>query len=453
MSEQVTGIGDEVDSNKLGKDFGLCGLFKFGFAIILLNIWTAIYQIIDGAISSRLISTDALSAINIIYPIISIEEALACMLCGGGAAIIAKKMGEGKQEEANQNLSFITLVGFVVGIIWMVAVTVMGNPFMRLLGADNTLMPLCKSYFDIHRFFGPIYIVSLLYQVFLVVKGKPQLATIFNVAQGAVTIAADFLFVGALHMGISGSALGSGCGMLVSGVLSILSVTSKKQPLHLTKPVFDIRMLGNSCWIGMGDLILSVAMAVLTALYNIQAMKYYGPDGVAVITILLYAQFLFVASYYGFGKGIGPIFSYNLGAKNFDRIKKIFKEYGIIYIIMTIIIGIGSLFMAKPIILLFTSEGTSVYKLCYAVWIVFSLNYLFAGINFMAQCMFASFNDGKRAAIISIMRTTIVPIFILLVFPLFMGGYAIWVALLVSEVLTGIISAVLLVTGRKQYKY
>ena len=61
---------------------------------------------VDGLFVSNLIGTNALSSINLVYPIIALVTAISTMLATGGSAAIMKKMGEGKTMKTMQDLLF-----------------------------------------------------------------------------------------------------------------------------------------------------------------------------------------------------------------------------------------------------------------------------------------------------------------------------------------------------------
>lgn len=72
-------------------------LVKFAVLSIFMQIFLSLYTIVDGMFVSRFVGTVALSAINIVYPVVSLALALAIMLATGGSAIVGIQLGE-KQE-------------------------------------------------------------------------------------------------------------------------------------------------------------------------------------------------------------------------------------------------------------------------------------------------------------------------------------------------------------------
>lgn len=445
---------DEVmDESKLKRDFNWKTLLMFAAPSMLLNLWLGVYQLINSAISSSLINTDALASIDICYPILAIEEGLAAMLGAGICAIVGKKLGEGKKKEACSNLSTMLLFGVVVTAIYLAVVFIFKVPILRTLGATERLMPYCEDYVNVHVFFGIFYMIQMAFQLILVVAGKPGIGCALTVIAGVAEIVAAYLFIGIFNLGITGSALGAGCGMLVAAIGSIIVMCNSKQELHFGKPGLQIKLIGKTCWLGFADLIQSGALGLITALYNIVSIKYYGEDGCAAITILLYSQWLFASSLYGYGKGIGPVISYNLGEKRFDKIKKYIKIGSITVMIFSVaIFGIACL-VAKPVISMYCEPGSAVFEMTNNVFWIFSLNYLLYGIGTMATTVFVSLNDGVRGTILATFRAVVFPILLLICLPFVIGGFSIWITMPVSEVLSVVLAFILLWTDRKNLKF
>ena len=108
-------------SSSLARKHSLHSLIMFALPNMVMMIFMSLYVIVDGMFISRFVGTDALSATNMVYPAQSIEMATAIMVATGGSAIIARKLGEGKPDEAKGDLSFLVLVETVLGILTAIA--------------------------------------------------------------------------------------------------------------------------------------------------------------------------------------------------------------------------------------------------------------------------------------------------------------------------------------------
>ena len=86
--------------NDISKEFSLGGLLRFTFPTIIMMMFVATYIIADGIFVSRFVGTAALSAINIVYPLINVMLGVGIMLGTGGSAIIGRELGAGKEDLA-----------------------------------------------------------------------------------------------------------------------------------------------------------------------------------------------------------------------------------------------------------------------------------------------------------------------------------------------------------------
>ena len=81
------------DLNPLSQNFTIKSLLKFTFPTILMMIFMGLYTLVDTIFVARFVDTNALSAVNIVCPVINLIVGLGTMLATGGNAIIARKMG------------------------------------------------------------------------------------------------------------------------------------------------------------------------------------------------------------------------------------------------------------------------------------------------------------------------------------------------------------------------
>lgn len=444
----------ETSTNKLSRNYTLIGLFLFAVPSIALQLWTGIYQIFDTAIATNYNSTATLSAINIIYPAQAVVEAVAFLFSGGSAALLGKLLGEKKQREANQTFTAVLVISTVIATVWAFAISFAGDSIWLMLGADNEIAPYCAQYWNIHRFFMPFYTIQLGFQMWLLTAGKPTHCMVITILGGLVTLGTDVLYQGTLQLGTAGAALGFGTGAAFGAIASAVVIFSKTSTLHYDSPKCPAKNIAESCKIGLADFIYSAATGFMTAIYNIQAMKYYGADGVAVAAIFLYVQFLFIGPFIGFGKGATPIISYQIGENDPKKIHATYLKYRRLSVILIIVIAILGIVMMKPILLVYGQvPGDPVYVLASQKWILFASCAGLVGVNICIQNMLTAFNDTTMPLVISAARSLVLPIALLFVLPMVMGGDGVWLALTVAEAITAVISLFYLKKGAEKYGY
>lgn len=111
-------------------------LIKFALPNIIMMVFLSMYVIIDGIFISSKVSDVALGAVNIVYPVASLMFALSIMIGSGGGALISKKMGEGKVEEARRNFSTLVLIEILISLIFVVFGNLFIHQIVELLGGS-----------------------------------------------------------------------------------------------------------------------------------------------------------------------------------------------------------------------------------------------------------------------------------------------------------------------------
>ena len=164
-------------------------------------------------------------------------------------------------------------------------------------------------------------------------------------------------------------------------------------------------MLLFTCANGSSEMVTNLANGVTTFLFNYMMMKFIGEDGVAAITVALYAQFLLSAVFMGYSNGIAPVISFNYGAQDIPSLKKLIK-ISLIFIFFNSILWFAlSMILKLPIIGIFAEQGGTVWQITNSGWHLFALNFLIAGFNIFASSMFTAFSNGLISALISFLRT------------------------------------------------
>lgn len=440
-------------SNSIAKEFKFLSLLRFALPTMVMMIFMSLYSIVDGIFISRLLGTKALSASNIVYPVISIVFAVGIMLSTGGSALIAKKLGEGKEQEARENFSFLVLISFLFGVVILCLGNIFIEPIVRALGATDVLLPYCVDYLSVSLLLAPAAMLQMMFQTFFVTAGKPLIGLILTISGGIANMVLDYLFMGPFNMGISGAALATGIGELIPAVIGLFYFLFTRHSLYLTKPVFRFHVLTESCFNGSSEMVTNLSTAVVTYLFNVTMLKFLGEPGVAAITIVLYGQFLFNALYMGFSMGVAPVISYNHGSQNFSLLKRIFKIcIGFISVSSILITGIA--LVSSPVIVeIFTPVGTATYDIAKTGFFLFSINYIFAGINIYSSSMFTAFSDGKVSALISFVRTFVLIVLNILLLPYLIGVNGVWLAVPAAEFMTLFLSVYFFYKKRKIYHY
>lgn len=440
-------------THSIGQKFTPLSLLKFAFPSIIMMIFMSLYTIIDGVFISRFLGDNALSAANIVYPVINILMAVGIMLATGGSAVVAKKIGEGKNKEAREDFSMLIATGVAASILLVIITLLFLEPICRLLGANDALIDNCIAYLRTVMFFAPACMLQSLFQSFFVAAGKPHIGLSLTIIAGIANAVLDYVFLVPFELGIQGAALATGIGQLIPALFGLLYFFIVKKELYLTRFHFHAATLLQASSNGASEMVTNLSNAIITYLFNLIMIRMVGESGVAAITIILYAQFLFNALYLGFSMGVAPIFSYHHGSGNTKELKNVYRICCLFVILSSVSITLLSYVMAKPVVQVFVNADTATYALAINGFFLFSLSFLFSGFNIFSSALFTAFSDGKSSAIISFARTFLLIVVALLTLPALLGINGVWLAIPVAEFITIFLSVYFHWHKRHLYHY
>lgn len=444
-------MSPRMPDNPLAQDFTLASLLRFAFPSITTMLFMGLYTITDTVFISRLVNTNALSAVNIVCPVINIIVGLGTMIATGGSAIIARRMGEGQERKAKQDFTMIMLFGAVLGILIAFTGLLFLDRIIWGLGASAILFPYCKDYLWVLLIFTPASMLQTLFQNLIVTAGKPSIGLSLSVGAGIINIILDYLFMAVLGMGVMGAALGTGIGYMVPAIIGILFFCGKRSTLSFVRPSVHFSVLVKSCANGSSEMVSQISSAVTTFFFNRSMMKMLGENGVAAITIIIYAQFLLTTLYIGFSMGVAPVISFNYGAKSRLRLKNIYKICLRFITVSSAGICLASLLFGPRLVSLFAGSDSMVYDIAAPGFLLFSFSFLFSGMNIFSSATFTALSNGRISALISFFRTFGFIMLCLLVLPSIIGVNGVWLAVPIAELLTLGVSSYFLYTRRKKY--
>lgn len=441
-------------NDTLDKKISFPVLLRFAMPTIISMVFMSIYTVVDGVFVSRLIGTNALSAVNIIIPIIATGVALATMFGTGGNAICARLLGEGKGTLARKcfTLFVLAFVCFIlllslVGLVFM-------EPLLKFLGASELLMNDCRTYAFWILVFLPFTMAGCMFQTFHITNGKAMLGLILSVIGGVTNIILDYIFMGIMDMGIAGGAIATSTGYVISTVVgTILFLKNRNLSLHFEKPVWSFRRLIQCCTNGSSEMVSNISVSIVIIMFNNILIRLAGEDGVASLTILLYTQGLFGAVLMGYSIGVAPLISYNYGKGNDKNQKSIFRcsfwLIGVVSIIMTVF----SILCAVPLVKIFAGHNENVMQMAVRGFRIFAFSFLFSGASIYASNMFTALGNGLISAMISLLRTLVFVVGAILLLSKIFGIDGVWTSVPVAEFLGFIVTAFCVIRYKNIYYY
>lgn len=417
---------------------------------VLTMIFLSFYTTIDGFFVSKYAGSDALAGINIVIPITCVIFGVSVMLATGAGAIIGEKLGQKKEQEANEIFSFISIVLLVFSIIFTFVGIIFLKEICIFLGSSTRLLKHVLPYAFV-IFLGTIPMSFKLFFEYLVrTDGRPNIGMLMSLTGLILNVVLDYIFVALFDMGTLGAAWGTFLSITVSMLIG-LGYFLKYSHIKFCKPRLNWTVLFKSCTNGSSEMLTEMSTGITTFLFNLIIMKYFGEDGIAAVTIIMYIYYFFISFYMGIAVAIAPVVSYNVGSRNHTKIKETTRYSFITIALSSVLILAVSLLCGKQIIHLFV-DGGNVFTLTWDGLKLFSPVFLFIGLNVFLSGYFTALGNGVISALISSLRSLILVVVFILILPNIIGVSGVWITMPLAEATTIFIAIYLYQTYGKELK-
>ena len=431
-------------------------LIKFVAAPVLSKLVLSLLSTLDDSLFiSRYCGENALAAFAIALPWFMFVDALVMVICAVSSKC-SMLMGEKKNDEAMSSFSTMIYVGFIIGCLLTLILTLFRIPILKFLGATDELLPYISAYINVSRFYMPLMIVANIFMRFYVIAGKPKVAVISTFVQISCNLFFDWLLIAKLGIGIVGAAYGNFAGNTLLCLIGVIFYSRKKEEMHFAKPLANPLPLLKTVWqLGRSQGLTSLAVSLSTFICNSILLYYGGEVLVAGYTVVNNVQFMFMNAFFGLITSISPIVSYAYGERNKDKLVKTIKKAVILIEGLSLFVALFILVSKKAILYLYfaknenqelinmASYGLSIVPFCY--W-VFSF-------NVMVQDFLIAVGNYRASAFLSVVENIILANVVVISLPKIFGIASIWYAFLVQELLTFIVTIYVVYINRDVYGY
>ncbi len=438
----------------LSEHFTLGKLLRFVLPSVVMMVFTSVYGVVDGLFVSNFVGKTPFAAVNLIMPVLMLLASVGFMIGTGGSAVIAKTLGEGKEQRANQFFSLLVYTAAFIGVILAVIGFIFTRPISSALGAEGEMLEDCVLYGRVILISLPAFVLQNVFQSFFITAEKPNLGLFITVGAGLTNIIFDYLLIAVFDMGLLGAAVATAFSQFVGGIVPVVYFILKKGGrLKFTKTGFFPKVLIKTCTNGSSELLTNISMSLVNILYNFQLMKIAGENGIAAYGVIMYVNFIFAAMFIGYSIGMAPIVSFNYGSGNESELKNLYKKSLAIVGISGVFLTVAAILLSSVLSGLFVGYDEELFNLTNRGFKLYSLSFFIMGINIFASAFFTALNNGFVSAMISFLRTLVFQIIVVLVLPIFLGADGIWSSVFVAEFLELFITVYFFISQRKNYNY
>ncbi|MGX6592442.1 MATE family efflux transporter [Cetobacterium ceti] len=427
-----------LENESIGKLF-----FKFALPGVIGMLIVSIQTMIDGIFVSRAIGPLGLAAINLTIPYIQIVQSVAIMIIIGGAVLAGIALGENNYKKY-LNIQNLTLWLYIIAILTIDIVSlIFKKQLITFLGTTPELYSYVNSYLTYMIIFTIFYVSPIFTETFIRLLGKPNLVFISGSICFLGNIILDYIFIYKFNWGIEGAAIAT-CIANLLGTLTLI------KEFKFVIPKFSKSIIKNIFYNGSSEMLTVISSAITTFIFNQIILKYIGQIGISAFTIIFYINSLVTITLYGISQALQPIISYNIGAKNFYKIKKTLN----ISLITGGVIGISTFFISNifsdELIGIFAKNNKDLFFLGKEALFFFAFAYIFSFVSIIASSFHTAIEKPLESVFLAWMRSLVFIILPLFFLSKFFGQKGIWLATPTGEFLSMILSLYLIKNSLKK---
>ncbi|MDR6237148.1 MATE family efflux transporter [Aureibacter tunicatorum] len=414
-------------------------LVEYSLPAIFGTLMTSIYVFVDGVFIGHSVGALGLAAINITWPIFSFSFAISIMLAMGGATVVSVSFGTGKYTRANRAFNNTLYAVFVIAMIFSFFSISLPEHILTMLGANGAIMPFAKRYLVNLMYFNFFFMGTYVLDFFVRNDEHPKFAMACIVLAAVLNTLFDYFFIVRFGWGMEGAAWATGFSQLIAFSVLIFFFLSKRGKLRLSWCRFEMPLLGRIVYNGFSEFATEMSMAIVTWIFNLVLIKSYGELGVSAFSIVTYVSLIVMMVFIGISQGLQPIVSYNHGAGVHDRVKKA------LVVTLQYVFVLGLLFYAlfvsfAPFFIDFFIRGNKeLFDLTYHAIHIFSISFMFSGLNIVMIAFLTSLERAKLSAAISLVRSLVLVLIGIMFLPMIFGNSGIWMSVPLSELGTFLI--------------
>ena len=391
-------------------------LFTMALPLALSMLVQALYNVVDSLYVSR-ISESAVTALSLAYPVQNLLIGFATGTAVGVNSLLSKSLGENNRERANYTAgNGIFLIGIAV-ILFMLFGIFGARPYFDMQSDVPETIAGGTSYISLCCIFSIGIFTEILGERLLQASGR-TIYTLFTQGTGSIlNIVLDPVFIfgvdflGIPAMGITGAAIATVLGQIVSGIMAVVFNLTKNKDIsfrfHYMKP--QSYVIKKILTVGIPSIIMMAIGSVMTFGMNQIFLEFrdYGETAAGVFGVYFKLQSFFFMPLYGLNNATISICAYNYGARQPDRIKKTVKlAVGTALVVMTIGFLVFQIF---PNQLLGLFEPSPQFlELGYSGLRIVSIHFPMAAIGVVLGAVFQSLGNGIYTTIMALCRQLLI---------------------------------------------
>ena len=434
---------DNKTTNPLGYESISSLLGKFAVPSVVAMLVSSLYNVIDQVFIGRGVSYLGNGATNAAFPLTTICMAITLTIGIGTASRYSLYLGKGEDEEAAKTIGCGICMMAGAGVLLAVFTEIFLVPMLTAFGATAEVMPYAVEYTRITAIGMPFIVIMSGMSNIARADGSPRYSMITMIIGAVINTVLDPLFIFVFHWGMAGAAWATIIGQAVSCTYAFLYIRKMKRCTlrrqHFRAP---LHQMWSTAVMGMSNGLTQVALTLVQIVLNRSLVKYgelsvYGSSiPLSASGIVMKVNSIVLAIIIGILQGMQPIVGFNYGAKQYDRVKAVYRLAIKCELAVTVTaFAVFQIFPRQVLSIFGSAEGEQ--KLYFDFAVKFMRTYLLllplTGIQMISSNFFAAIGKPIKGAVLSLTRQVLFLIPLVVAFSYFFGINGIMAAAPVSD--------------------
>lgn len=420
-------------------------LFRLALPAIIAQIVNVLYNIIDRIFIGRIPNGEiAMAGVGVAFPIIMIISAFSALIGMGGAPLVAIKMGEKNNNEAEEILSNSFSALILLGIILTIVFTIFKEQMLWAFGASEATIKYSSDYLGLYIFGTTFVQIALGMNPFVNTQGFAKVGMATVIIGAIINIILDPIFIFGFGMGVKGAALATVLGQCVSAIWVLKFLFGQKSILKIRKEYMipKLKIIFQVVALGVSPFIMQSTESLVMIIMNNQLLRYGGDLAVSAMTIMSSIMQIVLLPLVGLSQGAQPIISYNYGAKEGNRVKETFRLLFTYSLCYTGVMWIALMMAPGFFVSIFNDNSNLMDITTWSIKIFFG-GVIASGAQIACQQTFLALGQAKTSLILALLRKIILLIPLALILPMIFENKLKWT--LMAEPIADITAAIITV--------
>ncbi|MCL1910745.1 MAG: MATE family efflux transporter [Leptospirales bacterium] len=412
-------------------------LFDYSIPAIVAMTATSVYNIVDRIFIGQGVGPDAISGVALTLPFMNMGMAFGALVGAGSAALVSIRLGEKRENEAVKILGNTMTLNLILGIAYSVVALFFLEEILIFFGASPNTLPYAKDFMEVILAGNVFLHLYLGFNNIMRASGYPVKAMLITLVTVLINLALAPLFIFVFEWGIRGAAFATFIAQFIGFIYVIIHFVSRKSAIKFKRGTFGLekKIVIGIFSIGMSPFIIHIGASGIAILINRQLKEYGGDFAIGAFGIVNSVIMCVVLTIVGLSQGMQPIAGFNYGAKQFDRVRLVFRQAVIVATIISTFGFLMSEILPRQISMAFTSSEQIIESAVFGLragLLIFPL----IGFQITASNFFQSIGKAEISVFLALSRQVLFLVPALIIVPMFFGLKGVWGALPIADTLS-----------------